>query len=262
MADCKVPLQESVAGFFSNQLLPVRINCMKKVTYIFLACALTLGGLHAALKPVQLIESIQPAYPDELKASGEIGEVKIRATIDESGNVSRAEVVSATHPAFAQSAMEAIRKWRFKPAREEGKAVSQTVVIPMVFRLTLEDRLNAVAGYVVFVNTAALPDKVHTWKDVQRYFALKKKHTRRIPYPEVLKGSGISEEITIQCIVSPEGYPLNPKIENLQNKELAIPALEHLVSLRFDKPKLGGNPIYLQQKIKLLASEDPAFGAK
>lgn len=235
---------------------------MKRLILFFLAGGLSFSSLHAAFTPVKLLQGVQPTYPEELKLYGEDGEAKIRATIDESGSVAEAAIVEATHPAFGAAALEAVKDWRFRPAEEDGKPVPQTVVIPIIFKLSFKDRINALAGYEVFVEIGELTDKVHTWKDVKKYFPLRTNHSRVIPYPEALAGSGINEEFSVQCVISPDGLILNPSILNLRNKELAVPALEHLVTLRFQRPKLGGKPIYLQQKIKLLASEDPGFGRK
>jgi TonB family protein len=235
---------------------------MKKLIFFLLSGGLSVLSLQAEFTPIKLLEGVQPVYPDQLKTTGENGEAKIRATIDESGSVAEAVVVDATHPAFGEAAREAVKAWRFQPAEEDGKPVPQTVDIPIVFKLSFKDRINALAGYEVFVDIDELTDTVHTWKDVKKYFPLRGKASRFIPYPESLKGSGISEEITIQCVISPDGLILNPSILDLKHKELAVPALEHLVTLRFQRPKLDGKPIYLQQKVKLLASEDPDFGSK
>ncbi len=235
---------------------------MKNLILFLLASGLSFSSLQAEFTPIQLLQGVQPTYPDELKLYGEDGEAKIRAIIDESGSVAEAAVVEATHPAFGQAALEAVKAWRFEPAREDGQPVPQTVVIPIIFKLSFKDRINALAGYAVFVDIDELTDTVRTWKDVKKYFPLRGKASRSIPYPDSLKGSGISEEIVIECVISPDGLILNPNILNLRNKELAIPALEHLVTLRFQRPKMDGKPIYLQQKVKLIASEDPAFGRK
>ena len=222
-----------------------------------LGAFLALLPLYAELTPIRLIEGMQPAYPEELKATGEDGEARIRAIVDETGSVGEASIESASNPAFGQAALEAVRKWRFQPAEKDGEPVPQTVVIPLIFKLSLKDRLNALAGREVFVDIDSLTDKVHTWKDVKRYFPLRKNQSRVIPYPEELRGSGLSEEIAIQCILTPEGLVLNPSLLNLQHREFALPAILHVVNLKFERPKLDGQPIYLQQKIKLIVSETP-----
>jgi protein TonB len=42
---------------------------------------------------------------------------------------------SAGHPDLDQSALEAVRRWRFEPARRGGEAVAVWVIIPVEFKL-------------------------------------------------------------------------------------------------------------------------------
>lgn len=50
------------------------------------------------------------------------------------GFVTRVEVKTTSQPAFAQACVEAIRRWRYAPAREFGQPVAAKFVQP--FRLT------------------------------------------------------------------------------------------------------------------------------
>jgi hypothetical protein len=124
----------------------------------------------------------------------------------------------------------------------------------------LKDKLNIELGRDVFVDIDELTDKVHVYADVKKWYGYRKGHSRVIPYPEELKGSGISEEIVTRLIIGPDGFPLNPQFENLKNKELMMPALQHVASVRFQSPKVNGEKVYLQQKVKFICSEDPEFG--
>jgi len=42
---------------------------------------------------------------------------------------------SAGHPDLDHSAMEAVRRWRFEPARRSGEPVAMWVLIPVEFKL-------------------------------------------------------------------------------------------------------------------------------
>lgn len=225
---------------------------------IWFACLMLglLPLLSAEFVPVQLKEGRQPAYPEERKVSGENGEVRLRATIDEEGSVAELSVLSATHESFGEAAMETVRGWRFQPATRDGQPVPQTINIPIVFRMSFHDRINALAGYRVFVDIDELTDRVHGWSDVKKYFNVRGGvAARTMAYPESLRGSGITEEIVVECIISPEGRPLNPRLVDLKHRELAVPAVEHVVKLRFERPQLNGQPIYLRQRVKLICAE-------
>lgn len=235
---------------------------MKIPALLALALCLPVLALHAAKTNPQVFEGSPPAYPEDLKKQGIMGEAKILTQIDAQGAVTEASVKSTTHEAFGTAALAAVKAWRFKPATEDGRPVASIVTIPLQFKLSMKEQINAEFGREVFVGPDRLPAKIHTWNDVKKWFPLRGKNANRIPYPEELKGSGISEEIEIRCIVTPEGLALNPTFLGLKHEQLALPAIRHLAKARFQIPRVDGQPVYLQQKVKLICSEDPTFGEK
>ncbi|MCE5336952.1 MAG: energy transducer TonB [Desulfobacteraceae bacterium] len=88
----------------------------------------------------QVVRKIEPAYPSRARKQGICGKVVVRFLVESDGSVSRPFVVEA-RPAgyFEQSALEAIRQWRFKPGWFKGRAVSTWVTLPVQFRLIEED---------------------------------------------------------------------------------------------------------------------------
>jgi TonB family protein len=62
----------------------------------------------------------EPPYPPQALAAGV---VVIEASVDTSGRVAAARVI-ASSPAFDQAALDTARRWRFKPARIKGRAIS------------------------------------------------------------------------------------------------------------------------------------------
>lgn len=86
------------------------------------------------VKPVVLV-AVPPAYPYELRKQGSSGQVVLDFVVSADGSVQDVEVRSATAPAFAASAVAAMRKWRFKPGIRDGKAVNCHLSMPLVFQL-------------------------------------------------------------------------------------------------------------------------------
>lgn len=89
--------------------------------------------------PVAL-KKIEPVYPRRARSLGICGRVVLRFLVEPDGHVSKPCVVNAS-PAgyFEESAVDAIRHWRFKPGRFQGRAVSTWVTLPVQFRLVEED---------------------------------------------------------------------------------------------------------------------------
>jgi len=78
----------------------------------------------------------QPSYPAASRSRGEQGEVLLRVEVMENGRVGQAEVEkSSGHARLDESALAAIRNWRFKPARKGREIVACWVNIPIKFAL-------------------------------------------------------------------------------------------------------------------------------
>jgi protein TonB len=79
----------------------------------------------------------QPRYPSDLRRAGVEGSLIVLLRISEKGRVLGASVWrSSGHRAFDQAALEALRKWRFDPARNaSGHQVPSTLKAPVQYRL-------------------------------------------------------------------------------------------------------------------------------
>ena len=66
----------------------------------------------------------QPPYPRSLQAEGVEGVAVVRVLVGVDGRVRAVELVRADDPLFYDATREqALRKWRFRPATEDGRAV-------------------------------------------------------------------------------------------------------------------------------------------
>ncbi len=76
-----------------------------------------------------------PQYPFDLRRNGISGEVVIEFIVDTGGNVRDAFAVSSTNRGFEENAVRGISKWKFKPGRKEGHAVTSRMQIPLDFKI-------------------------------------------------------------------------------------------------------------------------------
>ena len=74
-----------------------------------------------------------PDYPRELKQKQIGGVVMLLVSINDKGLVDTCAVKKASRPAFEQPAMDAVRKWVFRPARKDGHEVPAEVTLSVVF---------------------------------------------------------------------------------------------------------------------------------
>lgn len=86
------------------------------------------------MRPV-LLEALTPEYSDNAKSRRVQGTVRIKVIIDERGNVRVQNIVQSLDSELDLIALECIRKWRYKPAEKDGKAVAIEWYADVRFRL-------------------------------------------------------------------------------------------------------------------------------
>jgi protein TonB len=86
-------------------------------------------------KPPTLIAAVPPSYPSELRRARIEGVVALVFLLTETGTVEDARVESSSRPEFERPALEAIRRWRFKPGMKDGEAVQTYMRQPIRFRV-------------------------------------------------------------------------------------------------------------------------------
>ena len=74
-----------------------------------------------------------PQYPAQLKRDGVSGMVVVNVVIDADGSVEEVEVRKSTNSEFDAPAVEAVKQWRFKPAKKDGNAIRSKVALPLKF---------------------------------------------------------------------------------------------------------------------------------
>ncbi len=109
-----------------------------KVIYpLLFALGLMLGSAAGAegMEPPVPVRTVAPRFPEEMRRSGNAGLVTVSCLIDEKGNVTEPKVIKASNDAFSEPALEALKKWKFKPAKKDGAAVAIRVNIPVQFTI-------------------------------------------------------------------------------------------------------------------------------
>ncbi|HQP85589.1 MAG TPA: M56 family metallopeptidase [Thermoanaerobaculia bacterium] len=86
-------------------------------------------------EPVE-IQRVQPTYPEEARKNRVQGRVVVRAVIDEKGVVTKVEAVESSDPMLTESALDAVKKWTYKPATKKGKPVKVFLTVTVSFKLS------------------------------------------------------------------------------------------------------------------------------
>jgi general secretion pathway protein A len=86
------------------------------------------------IKEPRLVTHALPAYPVIARQARTEGDVMVEIVIDRAGNVSNPKVVSG--PAgLRQSALDAVRSWKYEPSMLDGQPVSVQMLVTVRFRL-------------------------------------------------------------------------------------------------------------------------------
>lgn len=90
----------------------------------------------AAARDPKYASRFQPEYPSALLRQELEGKVRLRFLIGADGRVKSVNILSASHPKFADAAeKQALTKWRFIPATRDGIAVEEWQSITVSFTI-------------------------------------------------------------------------------------------------------------------------------
>jgi protein TonB len=76
-----------------------------------------------------------PVYPEGARKKGIEGTVEVRALVTKEGTVRKAHIGRSADPDLDASALNAVKRAVFQPAREKGRVVAAWVAIPVRFVL-------------------------------------------------------------------------------------------------------------------------------
>lgn len=94
------------------------------------------AGSGGGLIQARYSETPKPIYPESARREGREGKVLLRVLVDDQGRSKTVEInTSSGSEALDRAAAEAIKRWRFHPARYGDKAVESWLRIPIEFRL-------------------------------------------------------------------------------------------------------------------------------
>lgn len=87
------------------------------------------------VQQARLIAKPNPVYPPLARQARIQGTVRLQAIIAKDGTIAQLEVVSG-HPLLVQSALDAVRQWRYQPTLLNGEPVEVSTTIDVVFTLS------------------------------------------------------------------------------------------------------------------------------
>jgi TonB family protein len=95
---------------------------LTKIIPIAFWAALLVGWVIAAERPRATVHTENPQYPAVAKKMNIHGTVKLKIWITAEGAVRRVEYLGG-HPLLAESALEAVKNWKYAPASQASETI-------------------------------------------------------------------------------------------------------------------------------------------
>jgi periplasmic protein TonB len=87
-------------------------------------------------QPLTAASDLKPPYPESKLLAGEEASLTLRLTVDEHGRVVAVDPIGPADAVFLSAARKHLMaRWRYKPAMQDGRAVSSTLVVTLRFEL-------------------------------------------------------------------------------------------------------------------------------
>ena len=87
-------------------------------------------------EPLGSLDNKQPRYPELARKRGQQGQVTLLVRVNAEGGVQNAIIQTGSgYSLLDKSALDAVKKWRFRPARLNGLPVAGSALVTVEFRL-------------------------------------------------------------------------------------------------------------------------------
>ena len=132
-----VPAPDVKVDFAVNPMIDVGLAVPAMPTVASMApAAPTAFSLNEVDNEPGLLFSPNPIYPYAAKRAKKEGTVTVRLVIDPEGRVLKAELMPGPeNDTFGKATLQAVKRWRFKPAEKNGRRVMCWVEVPVEFKL-------------------------------------------------------------------------------------------------------------------------------
>jgi TonB family protein len=199
---------------------------------------------------VKIKQTEEAVYPSSLVNLGvRSGSASVAIAVDAAGQLSDYLVTAYTHPAFAASAVAALKKWTFEPALIHG--------FPRKSKSDLTFRFQMEGVVVVTMTTLDYSEMVHLrlTPGSTSYSACTLGELDRIPtptkivnpfYPNELARSSRGGHVMVWFYIDEQGHVRMPSVSretDEANEDLAAIAVMAVSQWQFEPPTSKGRPV-------------------
>jgi TonB family protein len=89
----------------------------------------------SGVTPPELLKEVRPEFTEEARRQGISGDVVLEIVVRADGTVGDVKVLEGLGGGLNRNAIEAVKQWRFSPARRQGVPVDVMVEVAVAFKL-------------------------------------------------------------------------------------------------------------------------------
>jgi TonB family protein len=209
-----------------------------------------------------LISKIKPSYPEIARLAGIEGTVYLKVLVDENGNVVKTKVEQGAKEMLDNSALQAAQKAKFSPAMLNNKPVKVWVVLPIAFKLEVDNK--AEAGILKYGELVGpIPSHAKAGDPDINDFILVEKFPEMIEsanpqYPEIAKRAGITGKVFVKVLIGKEGTPKKAIVVKSDSELFNQSAVEAAMKSKFTPAINKGEAIAVWIVLPYKFNLDPA----
>ena len=89
----------------------------------------------SGIEPPRILQEVKADYPEDARRRGIVGNVVLEIVVRRDGSVGDVKVLEGLDGGLSERAVQAVRQWRFAPARRLGVPVDVVVEVAVEFKL-------------------------------------------------------------------------------------------------------------------------------
>lgn len=216
-----------------------------------LVLALVLGlvavtPLQAAFETIKIEVTVEPEMPAVLRMTGlRNGRVALALDVNADGRLTDCLVTSASHAELIRPCVQAVREWRYRPARFEGEAVSARIelVINMSQTGAVVSRTALETLTDIFEQIAGRPNDYELCPASAVDRPLVALNRVSPIYAREAQKAGVGGKVQVHFYVDEKGNVRLPAVPAETHPYLSSVAVEAMRGWKFAPPTRNGRPV-------------------
>jgi TonB family protein len=193
-----------------------------------------------------IVKEVRPQYTVDAMKAGVQGSVTLEGVVQPDGVIGEVRVTKALYPGLDQEAIKAIKLWRFKPGRKDGKPVPVRVTVEMTFTLGNPPAQPRFQVQAPAPGATGGKDQKHTplvYKPGAGVSAPVVLKEARPQYTAEARKARIEGTVLLDCVVETDGSVGDIEVKRSLDEALDQEAIKAVKQWRFEPGTKDGKPV-------------------